>query len=186
MLTRALFSFAFINNSSGDMHETKYDSYEVYVDLTDFPDHHPLYYELPYHCRYSLRMYPSTTFEENLDSAIPEVFAAVVAATFALVAVVFFVYDMFVQRRNERLIANAAQSNAIVSSLFPSNIRDRLINNPEGRDALKAGDKSSRQLTNLKQVMSGDINQANEENNKPIADLFLDCTVLFADIAGFT
>jgi hypothetical protein len=38
---------------------------------------------------------------------------------------------MFVQRGNGRLIIKAAKSNAIVSSMFPSNIRDKLICNDE-------------------------------------------------------
>ena len=47
------------------------------------------------------------------DSNTPEIFAAVVAATFVMVAVVFFVYDIFVQKRNNNLIQKAAQTNAI-------------------------------------------------------------------------
>jgi len=44
-----------------------------------------------------------------------------------LVAVVFYLYDLFVQRRNENLTIKAAQTNAIVANLFPDTIRDRYV-----------------------------------------------------------
>ena len=47
-----------------------------------------------------------------------------VAITFGLVALVFFVYDLVVQRRNHNLIVKAAQTNAIVYSLFPNRHND--------------------------------------------------------------
>jgi hypothetical protein len=60
-------------------------------------------------------IYPSTSFKESYDSNTPEVYAAIVAVTFVAVAIMFFLYDIAVTRRNENLVAKAAQSNAIVS-----------------------------------------------------------------------
>ena len=65
-------------------------------------------------------IYPSEKFKSSYDSNTPELFATVVAITFGLVALVFFVYDLVVQRRNHNLIVKAAQTNAIVYSLFPN------------------------------------------------------------------
>ena len=39
-------------------------------------------------------------------------------------AIVFLVYDLFVQKRNYNLIVKAAQTNAIVYSLFPNKNND--------------------------------------------------------------
>jgi class 3 adenylate cyclase len=109
-----------------------------------------------------------------------------VAFTFVLVAIVFFIYDIFVQRRNEKLVASAAKSNAIVTSLFPENIRERLI----GQNEI-----SSKHTTpqHLKSVLLDGVDgkalqgaDGNLKTTKPLADLFLDTTVMFADICGFT
>ena len=102
-----------------------------------------------------------------------------IACVFVVVIIVFFVYDMFVQRRNENLVANAARSNAIVSSLFPGAIRDRLINNKNENTKTSPFQKGGK-LTNY--LKGGDMEEGS--GSKPLADLFLETTVLFADIVG--
>ncbi|MGK3756989.1 MAG: hypothetical protein ACI8RD_009303 [Bacillariaceae sp.] len=76
----------------------------------------------------------------------------------------------------------AIQSTAIVSSLFPAQIRDRLM---EGGPDDKKGASSMFQPT--KNRLRSFLNDGEPSNsNKPIADLFPNTTVIFADIAGFT
>lgn len=127
-------------------------------------------------------VYPGREFEAIYSSSTPEIFTAVVAATFMLMVAVFVVYDIFVQRRNSKLIHNAARSNAIVSSLFPRSIRDRLI----GRQP----DRAVRKASTLKSYMNSDVSTESvggqAQESKPLADLFLETTVVFADIVGFT
>jgi class 3 adenylate cyclase len=93
------------------------------------------------------------------------------------VAIVFFIYDMLVQRRNEKIIANAARSNAIVSSMFPDAIRDRL---------LQQNDTQSKHGQLKSFLMNKEGNASGTMLSKPMADLFLETTVLFADVSGFT
>ena len=94
---------------------------------------------------------------------------------------------MFVQRRNENLISKAAQTNAIVSNLFPAHFRDRLMvikeEEQEQVDLRKKGKRN-----NLKSFLSTshDATGIPVSAQKPMADLYLDTTVLFADISGFT
>ena len=89
-------------------------------------------------------------------------------------------------RRNEKLIASAAKSNAIVTSLFPDNIRERLI----GQNDNIANKKTPYHLKSV--LLDGvdgkalQANGGNEKTMKPLADLFLETTVMFADICGFT
>ena len=94
-----------------------------------------------------------------------------------MVAAVFYIYDLLVQQRNEKIVVTAARSNAIVSSMFPDAIRDRLLQQNEAKS--KQG--------HLKSFL---VNSEDEKNgnrsSKPLADLFLETTVLFADICGFT
>ena len=75
-----------------------------------------------------------------------------------------------------------SRSNAIVSSLFPANFRDRLFED----------DKSKLRNFLTTEGSDSDVIPGDEENevkisaSKPIADLFTDTTIMFADIAGFT
>ena len=61
------------------------------------------------------------------ESTTPLNFAYAVAGTFLAITITFFIYDGFVRRRNKVIVKAAARSNKIVASLFPSNVRDRLL-----------------------------------------------------------
>jgi hypothetical protein len=135
----------------GDLHEDEFDDMKVDVDLAlhtnpaylttagnvlyrmvrsccfiNFLDRietqnilsNPLRCILRHHTQ---EIYPSTSFQESYDSNTPEVYAAIVASTFVAIAIMFFLYDVAVTRRNENLVAKAAQSNAIVS-VRPENV----------------------------------------------------------------
>ena len=182
--------------------ESKYDNMEVVRDLSFST--HPNFTTTPGHCRYTIvsvnlfmsfvtlknfpltnnahsviyqHVFPSTTFQKSYKTSTPAIYAAVVAFTFVLVALVFFIYDMLVQLRNEKIIVTAARSSAIVSSMFPDTIRDRLLERNDAR--AKRGHLKSF-------LLNGDEENSSDLSTKPLADLFLETTVLFADISGFT
>lgn len=69
-----------------------------------------------------------------------------------------------------------------MSSLFPQNVADRLM---EANDAEKKGKGFVAPNRRLKSFLTGD-NEDDDQALQPIADLFPDCTVMFADISGFT
>jgi class 3 adenylate cyclase len=94
------------------------------------------------------------------------------------VAVVFLIYDVLVQFRNEKIVFNAARSNAIVSSMFPDAIRDRLLQENESPKQKGSG--------HLKSYLMTGEGESGDTLSKPLADLFLETTVMFADISGFT
>jgi hypothetical protein len=76
---------------------------------------------------------------------------------------VFMTYEHRVSRQQKLLMSSAQRSNAIVESLFPSNIRDKLYpqdtNDPKGDN--------------------------NNNSGAPIADLHPDTTILFAGMCLF-
>ena len=78
------------------------------------------------------------------------------------------------------MLEKAAHSPAIVSSLFPKQVRDRLLETDEQRKQIGSGNR----LTNA--LSGGNSGDSHLFNRSQIADLFPDCTVLFADIVGFT
>ena len=76
-------------------------------------------------------------------------------------------YDYIVHRRQHRVVkAVAMKHEGLVSSLFPENVRKQVLSQALAGDGLSPG--------------------KNDSSDAPIADLYLDCTVLFADLAGFT
>lgn len=132
-------------------------------------------------CGWDLYVYPSKTFEKEFDSNVPVIFAIIVAAIFFFVVVVFFVYNFTVETRNEMVVSKAAQSNAIVTSMIPEHLRARLMDeNEQAQNQKKNG--------NLKAFLNtgdhGGLGGLKGVASKPLADLFLETTVLFADISG--
>jgi class 3 adenylate cyclase len=103
-----------------------------------------------------------------------------------MVVVVFFVYDVLVQSpRNAKLVANAARSNAIVTQLFPGKIRDQIIaQKQEEEEQLYKSKKGGK--ANFKSFVAEGVDGLSDINSKPLAELFLETTVMFAYIVGFT
>jgi hypothetical protein len=84
----------------------------------------------------------------------------------------------------------AIQSTAIVSSLFPAQIRDRLLeggsDNKKGSNGVNSAMVGSMFQPNKTRLRTFLNDGESSQSNKPIADLFPHTTVIFADIAGFT
>ena len=113
-------------------------------------------------------------------TSTPIIFATVVAGTFIMVFIIFFVYNFMVIKRNEMMIANAAKSNAIVTSIVPDHLRDRLLKHQEEEKEAKAKGVTLKAFLNT-QHAPGNMERT---RTTPLADLFLECTVCFADIVG--
>ena len=180
----------------GDLHDPTNDATEVYIPVKTF-----LYNEtknVQGHCLYSISLYKTSSFSSRVNESgkrtnVPVLCSLIVLFSFLLVAFTFAMYDRFVNRRNDKIVHAASRSNAIISSLFPSQVRDRLF------AANDIKNKAQDYLTPKKQLKTmmtnGEFRVDTEENEddsdymyktKPIADLFPECTIIFADIAGFT
>lgn len=130
-------------------------------------------------------------FADEFITATPWVLVAAVVGVLLFAMAMFFFYDYLVERRQTLVLRKAVQSTAIVSSLFPKTVRDRLMNatsalGDEGEPRTVAGFQD--RLRNRK-ASSGprtDKIDPSDDFGETIADLFPSCTVLFADIAGFT
>lgn len=127
-------------------------------------------------CQYKIHVYPSEKFYKDYRTETPLVITFAIVAVFLFTTFMFLVYDRLVERRQKLVLQKATQSTAIVTSLFPKQVRDRLL---EG-DGVGMANK-----TRLKGFLNGDDGE-HHNTESPIADLFPHCTVLFADIAGFT
>jgi hypothetical protein len=130
-------------------------------------------------CHYRIVVYPSQALEDVFVNRQPVIFMAIAVSIFTFTSMVFVMYDVLVARRQRILMAKALQSGAIVSSLFPENIQSRLFD----EDANAIAPVNKHQLATSQSFEDVDVEPKAKD---AISDLFPHCTVLFADIAGFT
>lgn len=107
----------FVGN--GDLHDATYDDI---VHMASLPTK-----SVSGQCEYTVSIYPSITFEESTTSSTPIIFTAVIVLMFTLLAGMFLIYDIRATRRQRQAQEEVSRSNALVSSLFPAQIRDRLL-----------------------------------------------------------
>ena len=97
-----------------------------------------------------------------------------------MVGIAYFIYDVMVLKRNEMMISDAAQTNAVVNDIIPDYLRERLMQQRADQN------KGQKKLGTLKEFLHDSAMQPKHTLNTPLADLFLEATVLMADIVGFT
>ncbi len=161
----------------GDLHDPAHDGSKVSVPVN--LSMRPETFNAPGHCALSLSIYKSDEFEVA-GSANSMILICALATTvaFGVMAITFFMYDRFVRQRNAKLVYVAARSNAILLSMFPAEVRDRMFQERDEKHV------------NLKPKICTEQREKEDntarDNDRPNADLFLETTILFADIVGFT
>ena len=78
-------------------------------------------------CLYYVSIYPTAEYEDNMKTFIPITYALVTSGVFVCVVALFLLYDILVERRQRQVVVSAAKSDAMINSLFPAVIRDRLF-----------------------------------------------------------
>lgn len=144
-------------------------------------------------CGCSMTIYPSAKFHDKYRTSKPIAYTLVVLAIFGFTTFVFMLYDCLVQRRQDTVMDSAVKTNAIVDSLFPEGFRDQIMEQAKDDNGAKGEARESFQVnkvkSSLKMFMSGDAEVVEDDDlylSKPLADLFPEATVVFADIVGFT
>ena len=114
------------------------------------------------HTLYTLTVYPSDEFRAMYLTRDPIYFTLGISFIFFLSVTCFLVYGTCVDRRQKDSMDSAVRTNAIVSSLFPDQVKDRLLNEhgKASTDAL-----IGRALEEASSSAKG--------NTVPIADLFV-------------
>jgi hypothetical protein len=158
-----------------DAHDPSFDEFGEHfdVEVNDFDNVKDL-------CVHTLHIYPSKTFRESYNTNEPKIYTCVVAMAFALTAILLFIYDKMVTRRQDKTMDSALKTSALVVSLFPENVLERVLDDavaPSKGEKLASDDKGNHYSIEK----SGEVSMT-----RPIADFFPDSTVMFADIAGFT
>jgi class 3 adenylate cyclase len=176
----------------GDFHDRQFNELEQSIRIQDIAGNQDQS-ELTFsgvnlndeYCPYTIRLYPSEAMQDIYTTSRPIMYTLLVVGTFIITSLTFLGYDFMNEKRNTAVMENARQTNLIVSSLFPAIVRDRLFK--EGKGGNLEGD-SKRILATPRNMLKSFIDDGQKDISKttPIADLFPDTTVMFADIAGFT
>jgi class 3 adenylate cyclase len=166
---------------NGDRHETKFKHMEKHSEgakakwnLMETQSFTSVDVNLDY-CSYKLRVYPSQDTQNQHVNIDPFWALTVVDAVFIFTALVFIFYTVAVKRLHKVVMDRAIASGAIVSSLFPSQVREQLYQENEA--------------TRKKSSVTCKDDGANPDDalgSRPIANVFDNTTILFADMAGFT
>jgi class 3 adenylate cyclase len=103
------------------------------------------------YCPYTLRVYPQDMLYDDYVTTMPVVYSVTFAVVLLFVIFVVLSYDCYLHRRMSKIDKAAEASRAIVSSLFPQNVRDRILGGEaEGRrtSAISAEPASTRRGSN--------------------------------------
>ena len=78
-------------------------------------------------CPVTMAVYPTQKFYEEYNTSRPWVYCVCALAIFVVAGAVFLLYDWSVRQVQRKTEAQARKTDAIVNSLFPANVRDRLM-----------------------------------------------------------
>ena len=175
----------------GDQHDPTFDKYlvsswlldvESLMELDDEGDRVQRRAGVPIDgeaCPYLIRLYPSTERQDEYISSRPLIMAIVAAGIFLFTSFVFIGYDRVVEMRQRKVVRTAKQTSDIVDQLYPSAVRDRLI------DSNQKKQEQSASFGNAK-MFEGKLQNEPTNAGPPIADKYDDVTCFFGDLAGFT
>ena len=155
----------------GDHHDPKYDYLGISSKLNDLKDYAikgSRYTGLPLandFCPWKINIYPSDTMKKNYTSTNATIFSLTAAGIFIATSIIFLIYDLWVERRQRIVMDSATRTQAIVSSLFPKNVQERILGMESGGNTFETHAKT-----------------LGQPNAPPVADLFADTTVCFIDI----
>jgi class 3 adenylate cyclase len=166
--------------------------------------------------RYGITVYATDEFQDYYSTNAPFIYAAIVFATFLCVSVAFLAFNLVVERKQRKLLLTAQKQNAIVSSLFPKVVQKHLmttvgLDEETPRDCGEANQRMGRNPKSLSGLGSshskqdtykdGDCGRSytsgassdgtsagtlSSRRTRPVADLFPETTIMFADIVGFS
>ena len=117
-------------------------------------------------CGFYVSAHCSEIFVENWERNTSVMYTVIVLSIFLFTGLVFFIYDLLVQRRQQKVMDTAEKTTAIVSSLFPKEVRERMMAEQ------KSADKKMRLFAMDDESNSG----GTSFDSAPIADAFEETT----------
>ena len=108
----------------GSLQENQFSGYAVEAEMDFF---HSYDSREDGSCTYSIAIYPSDRFRSSFETKQSAIFTAVIAAVFVGTGLVFLLYVYIIGRRQNKVMDIAMGTSAIVASLFPKTVRDKII-----------------------------------------------------------
>ena len=181
----------------GDWHDTAYDHMErstLFGQELMEPITNPTYTGRPLDgsfCPYTFRVYPSSEMEDHYVTNRPAIYTAAACLLILCTSLIFVVYDWLVERRQRIVAASAQQSDALVSSMFPVSVKEKLYKHQESKDKdirseRRVSFKGFKKRLSTTEKLTMPVASEEFADDQIIADTYSDTTILFADIAGFT
>lgn len=155
----------------GDLHESEYEHMRVetgYGAVLNQDTSYPFEAQ----CFYNVYIYPSSEMEDDYVTNNPLIFAITLIGTFLFTSLIFLTYDRLVARRHILVETQAVQSTAVVSSLFPEKVRNRLYHEA----STEKRKKDTKFLSNEASKLNDDVYAV--DDSMPIADLYPECSVV--------
>lgn len=112
----------------GHFHDEQFQEMEMGFDFADWVNHHDSDNVEDHLCRYHATILPTVGWRAQFYTYRPYVYTFAVVLCFVLTTLVFVLYDYLVQKRQDLVMARAKKTEKIVKSLFPENVRERLMN----------------------------------------------------------
>ena len=122
----------FVGN--GNIHDRTFDRLVESFRFAPFlrTDHSNATKDHEHECQFVVSLYPTQEFYEVFQTKSPVHIPLVIVGIIFFGLLVFCLYDLAVHSRQRRILAIAAQSERILSVLYPKQIRDRLFGGASG------------------------------------------------------
>lgn len=155
-------------------------------------------------CDYEMSVHLTEDYVGHFRSSAPLLYLLLALGITAVVIFMFILYGKLMEQRQAEVMEKAAKSEAIVKSLFPAVVRDRLfgVEEAENRRRSPLFPSSRYHITgrsngdhpeiSVKSNLTNFLATSNRQESypgldeEPIAEMFSNTTIMFADIAGFT
>jgi hypothetical protein len=158
----------------GDHHETKYSDqgwFSKVSSLSEFAITDSRYSGAELSddfCPYWIKLYPSDELLSEHTTNDPIIFTTIAVFIFLFTSVIFLVYDYLTRTRQQRTLKSALKHAAVVTSLFPQSVRDKVIESRQAGGARSEG--------KLHSYLRNNSSKRSDAESEPIAEQFLDVT----------
>lgn len=121
----------------GDLHDPSLEymketcKFSIFANAST-PSHHSYMFNEDF-CPYTLSVYPTESFHHQHITSDPKVYAVSIAVVIIVISLISLAYDLIVQRRMKRIMIAAQNRHALLTKLYPSNVREILLREEKER-----------------------------------------------------